>query len=254
MEIEGISAVVSGGASGLGAATVRRLADAGAHVVIIDRDVDRAAAVARESGAVVHAADVGDAAAVGAAIDRAGELGPLRVAVNCAGISRAARMVDRQGEPCDLGLFEQVLRVNLLGLFNCVRLAAAAMSRTEALSDGQRGVIINTASAAAFDGQIGQAAYSATKGAVVAMTLPIARDLAPQGIRVNTIAPGWFDTPIFDVPQGDAAREKLSRDVLFPPRPGHADEFAAMVDSIIANPFLNAETIRLDGGMRMSAK
>jgi len=255
MEIKGASAIVTGGASGLGAATVRLLAERGTKVVVADLNEDLGKAVAAEVGGVFAKTDVADEAQAQAAVDAAGKLGPLRVLVNCAGLGNAARTVDRHGTPFDLKAFEFVIRVNLIGTFNCLRLAAAAMSKTEPLADGERGAIVNTASVAAFDGQIGQAAYSASKGGVVGMTLPIARDLAAVGIRVNTIAPGLVDTPIYGEGEAsEAFKANLGRSVLFPPRLGVPEEFASMALELITNSYMNAETIRVDGGIRMPPK
>ena len=224
MDITGAAALVTGGASGLGEATARLLAARGARVVVLDLDEERGPQVAEEIGGLFARADVRDEAEVIAAVDAAAGLGPLRVLVNCAGISIPARTIGRDGEYAsahDLGAFQFVVGVNLIGSFNCARLAATAMSRTEPDADGQRGAILNTASVAAFDGQIGQTAYSASKGGIVGMTLPLARDLAVVGIRVNTIAPGLIDTPIYDsAPDPEAFKEKLRRDVLFPPGSG----------------------------------
>jgi NAD(P)-dependent dehydrogenase (short-subunit alcohol dehydrogenase family) len=255
MKIEGASAIVTGGASGLGAATARLLAERGMRVVVVDLNEQLGAAVASETGGVFRKADVADEAQVQAAVDAASEMAPLRVLVNCAGLGNAARTVDRKGVPFDLKSFEFVIRVNLIGTFNCLRLAAAAMSKTPPLDEGERGCIVNTASVAAFDGQIGQAAYSASKGGVVGMTLPIARDLAAIGVRVNTIAPGLIDTPIYG--QGEASeafKANLGRSVLFPPRLGTSEEFASLALELITNSYMNGETIRIDGGIRMPPK
>jgi len=255
MKIEGASAIVTGGASGLGAATARLLAQRGMKVVVVDLNDKLGNAIASEIGGVFRKADVADEAQVQAAVDAASEMAPLRVLVNCAGLGNAARTVDRKGVPFDLKSFEFVIRVNLIGSFNCLRLAAAAMSKTEPLDEGERGCIINTASVAAFDGQIGQAAYSASKGGVVGMTLPIARDLAAIGVRVNTIAPGLIDTPIYG--QGEASeafKTNLGRSVLFPPRLGTSEEFASLALELITNSYMNGETIRIDGGIRMPPK
>jgi NAD(P)-dependent dehydrogenase (short-subunit alcohol dehydrogenase family) len=258
VEIEGTSAVVTGGASGLGAATARQLAAAGAAVVVLDLDDQRGAQVAEQVGGRYVRADVTDEEQVAAAVDAATGLGPLRVLVNCAGIGMAMRTVGRDGSYASahrLDVFTKVIAVNLVGTFNCLRLAASAMSRTEPDADGQRGAIVNTASIAAFDGQIGQAAYSASKGGIVGMTLPVARDLAVVGIRVNTIAPGLIDTPIYDAfPDPEQFKEQLRRDVLFPHRLGTADEFASLVLELVRNSYLNAEVVRIDGGARMQPR
>ncbi|MGX5696295.1 SDR family NAD(P)-dependent oxidoreductase [Agromyces soli] len=262
MELNGISAIVTGGASGLGRATARMLADGGASVVIVDLPGPRGEQAAAELGEGVRfvPADVANEAEVQAAIDAASALAPLRVAVNCAGIVTANRTVGRDG-PAPLEAFERTIRVNLIGTFNVTRLAAAAMAATEPVSAGvpggpataERGVIVSTASVAAFDGQIGQAAYSASKAAVAGMTLPIARDLSKLLIRVMTIAPGIFETPMM-AGMPDEVRESLEAQVPHPSRLGSPAEYAALVGSIIANPMLNGETIRLDGAIRMQPK
>jgi NAD(P)-dependent dehydrogenase (short-subunit alcohol dehydrogenase family) len=256
MNLAEASALVTGGASGLGLAVARELGARGARVVIVDRNADTGDAAAQAVGATFVAADVADPDAVETAVTTAREIAPLRVLVNCAGIGRACRVVSRDGIPHPLDLFERVLRTNLVGTFNCLRLAAAAMKDNEPSDeDGTRGVIINTASAAAFDGQIGQAAYAASKAAITGMTLPIARDLASFGIRVNTIAPGLFDTPIYGTgEQAEAAKGKLARDVIFPRRLGHAEEFARFAVDMAANGYLNGEVVRLDGALRMAPR
>ncbi len=246
-------ALVTGGASGLGAATARRLTADGAKVVIVDRDEARGTALAAELGAIFVVADITNAAQVEAAVATASALGPLRVVVGCAGVGWAARTLDKTGKPHDFELFQKVIAVNLVGTFNVLRLAAAAMATTPVLEHGERGVIVNTASVAAFDGQIGQAAYAASKAGVAGLTLPVARDLAPVGIRVMTIAPGLFDTPML----GSLPVEKrvaLAADVVFPKRLGDPAEYAALVAAIVANSYLNGETIRLDGSLRMPPK
>lgn len=253
MKLSGCVVLVTGGASGLGAATVRRLVAGGAKAVIVDRDEARGTALATELGAVFAKADVTDAAQVEAAVALAGTLGPLRVAVSCAGVGWAARTLDKTGKPHDLELFRTVITVNLLGTFNVLRLAAAAISKTEPLEHGERGVIVNTASVAAFDGQIGQIAYAASKAGVAGMTLPAARDLAPAGIRVVTIAPGIFDTPMLGS-LSDEVRAALTKDVVFPKRLGDPAEYGAMVAAIVESGYLNGETIRLDGALRMPPK
>jgi NAD(P)-dependent dehydrogenase (short-subunit alcohol dehydrogenase family) len=255
MKLQGAVAMVTGGASGLGAATVRRLVVGGAKALIVDRDAERGEALAGELGdAVAFAqADVTDPEQVAAAVARAGELGPLRIAVSCAGVGWAARTINREGKPHDLELFRTVIGINLIGTFNVLRLAAAAMAATEPTDGGERGVIVNTASVAAFDGQIGQVAYASSKAGVVGMTLPAARDLAPAGIRVATIAPGIFDTPMLGL-LPEEARAALSANVVFPKRLGSADDYAALAAHIVENAYLNGETIRLDGGLRMPPK
>ncbi|MDV2477697.1 3-hydroxyacyl-CoA dehydrogenase [Rhodococcus zopfii] len=246
-------AVVTGGASGLGLATVKALVADGAQVVIIDLPSSNGETVAKELGDRVRfaAADVTDEAAVAEALDLAESLGPLRVAVNCAGIGNAVKTVSKNGAfPFDA--FKKVVNVNLFGTFNVIRLAAERIAKTEPI-DGERGVIINTASVAAFDGQIGQAAYSASKGGVVGMTLPIARDLASLLIRVVTIAPGLFKTPLLgSLPE--AAQESLGQQVPHPARLGDPAEYGALAAHIVANPMLNGETIRLDGAIRMAPR
>jgi 3-hydroxyacyl-CoA dehydrogenase / 3-hydroxy-2-methylbutyryl-CoA dehydrogenase len=252
MQIAQSGAIVGGGASGLGAATVRRLHAHGAHVVIADQNVERGTILADELGerATFVAADVTDPDAVQAAVDvaRAHSV-PLRIAVSCAGIGWAGRVVGRNGVH-ELQPFETVIRVNLIGTFNVMRLAAAVMVENEPIDSGERGVCVITASIAAFDGQIGQIAYSASKGAIASMTLPAARDLAPAGVRVCAIAPGTFDTPLLAALPEDA-REELRRVVPFPSRFGRPDEFAALVQHIVENEMLNGEVIRLDGALRM---
>jgi len=253
MDITGASAMVTGGASGMGEATARRLAERGVRVVVLDLQDDKGEIVAKEIGGRFCKADVADEAQVRAAVDAASELGPLRVLVNAAGIGKAGRIIDNDLSPMPLPAFEFEIRVNLIGTYNCARLAASAMAATEPLPDGtSRGSILNTASVAAFDGQIGQISFSAAKGGVVGMTLPMARDLARHGIRVNTIAPGLIDTPIFDhIPHGAQYKAKLSRSVVYPNRAGTADEFARFALEILTNDYMNGETVRLDGAIRM---
>ena len=255
MKLNGSVALVTGGASGLGAATIRRLAEGGARVVIVDRDEAKGNALAAElgNGAIFAQADVTDAASIEAAIAKAVAIGPLRIAVSCAGVGWASRTLDKTGKPHDLDLFKTVIGVNLVGTFNVLRLAAAAMSKNELTEDGERGVIVNTASVAAYDGQIGQIAYAASKAGVVGMTLPAARDLSPSAIRVVTIAPGIFDTPMLAA-LPEAARAALAEGVVFPKRLGKPSEYGQMVASIVENGYLNGETIRLDGSLRMSPK
>jgi NAD(P)-dependent dehydrogenase (short-subunit alcohol dehydrogenase family) len=246
MQISGCSALVTGGASGLGLATARELRAAGADVIIVDLPGSGGESI---EGVTFVAADVTDEAQVQAAVDAASA--PLRIVVNCAGIGTPGKTLGRDG-PLPLSTFERVLRVNLLGTFNVIRLAARAIAATEPV-DGERGVIVSTASVAAFDGQIGQAAYSASKGGVVGMTLPIARELASHLIRVMTIAPGTFDTPMLaGLPE--AARESLGSQVPHPSRLGKPSEYAALVRHIVENPMLNGETIRLDGAIRMAPR
>ena len=251
MILQGTSAIVSGGASGLGAATVRALFERGASVTIADLDESRGSALAEElgAGATFASCDVTDAAQVEAAVAGAGSQGPLRVAVGCAGIGMAGRMVARDGS-IDGDDFGRVVGVNLVGMYNLLSHAAAAISQSELMSGDERGVVVMTASIAAFDGQIGQTAYAASKGGVAALTLPAARELAARGVRVVTIAPGLFDTPLLaGLPQ--AARDALGESVPFPSRLGDPAEFGALACAIAENPMLNGETIRLDGALRM---
>jgi NAD(P)-dependent dehydrogenase (short-subunit alcohol dehydrogenase family) len=252
MRIEGSGALVAGGASGLGEATARALHAAGASVVIADLNEDKGAALANELGdrAQFIRADVTDADTVQQAVDAAAALDRgLRISICCAGIGWAEKTAGRRG-PHQLAPFETVIRVNLIGTFNVLRLSAAAMLANEPTSSGERGVCVNTASIAAFDGQIGQISYSASKGAIVGMTLPAARDLAGAGIRVSTIAPGTFDTPLLGA-LPEPAREALGAAVPFPSRLGRPDEFAALARHIVENEMLNGEVIRLDGALRM---
>ena len=255
MNIQGNAAIVTGGASGLGEATVRMLVARGARVMIIDRDADRAAKLATELGPAVSVspADVTSGEEVTAAVAQAAAPGPLRITVNCAGIGIAAKVLGRDGSPHDFELYKRVIGVNLIGTFNGLRLAAAAIAKTDPLEHGERGVIVNTASIAAFDGQIGQIAYSASKGGVVGMTLPAARDLSTLGIRVCTIAPGIMDTPML-AKLPEAARVALAESVVFPKRLGWPSDYAALVEQIISNGYLNGEVIRLDGSLRMAPK
>jgi NAD(P)-dependent dehydrogenase (short-subunit alcohol dehydrogenase family) len=254
MKIQESVALVSGGASGLGEATVRHLVGIGARAVILDRDADRGASLAKElgDGVVFAEADVTDAEQVQGAVDAAGKLGTLRMAISCAGVGWASRTVNRDGSAHDFDLFKKVVGVNLFGTFNVLRLAAAAMAKNEAV-DGERGVIVNTASIAAYDGQIGQTAYAASKGGIVGMTLPAARDLAKVAIRVVTIAPGLFDTPLLAT-LPDEAREALAKSIPNPARLGKPSEYAALVGHIVENAYLNGEVIRLDGTLRMAPR
>ena len=249
MQLDGIGALVAGGASGLGEATARALAARGARVTVTDLNEVGGTALAGELGATFVKADVTDEAELGAAVERAGE---LRLAVACAGIGWLERTVTKEG-PAQLQQFETVVRVNLIGTFNVLRLAAAAMAGNEPDEGGERGAIVMTASIAAFDGQIGQTAYAASKGGVVGLTLPAARDLARLGIRVCTIAPGLFDTPLLaGLPAW--TRETLSSQIPHPARLGRPEEYAELACHIAENPMLNGETIRLDGALRMPPK
>jgi NAD(P)-dependent dehydrogenase (short-subunit alcohol dehydrogenase family) len=253
VDINGSVALVTGGASGLGLATTETLLDAGADVVILDLPTSPGEQVADKLGERVRfvPGDVTDEVSVASALDVAAEVGPLRVAVNCAGIGPAARVVSRKGV-FPLELFTKVVQVNLIGTFNVIRLAAERIAASDPVGE-ERGVIVNTASVAAFDGQIGQAAYSASKGGVVGMTLPIARDLAQYLVRVVTIAPGLFETPLLAT-LSQEARDSLGQQVPHPSRLGDPSEFAALVGHIVANPMLNGEVIRLDGAIRMAPR
>jgi NAD(P)-dependent dehydrogenase (short-subunit alcohol dehydrogenase family) len=258
MDISGSTAIVTGAASGIGAACARLLAARGATVVVADLQAEKGEALASEIGGVFARVDVTDTDQIRAAVEAAADIAPLRAVVNSAGIGWAQRTIGRDGEfdsAHDLEAFRRVIAINLIGTFDVVRLAATAMSRNEPDADGCRGAIVNLASVAAFDGQIGQASYSASKGGVVGMTLPVARDLAASGIRLNTIAPGLIDTPIYG--EGEAAeafKAKLGESVLFPKRLGVPDELASMVVECITNSYMNAEVVRVDGGIRMPPK
>lgn len=250
MQINGLAALVTGGASGLGAATAQRLAALGAKVAVVDINQAAAEAMAARIGGVGIACDVSDATSGEAAFAAARAAhGPVRILVNCAGVGTAGRIVGREG-PLALAAFERVIRINLIGSFNMLRLAAAEMSDAAALAEGERGVIINTASIAAYEGQIGQPAYAASKGGVVGMTMPAARELARSGVRVMTIAPGLMHTPMVEglPPEVQAS---LGAGIPFPARLGRPEEYAALVEHIVTNPFLNGEVIRLDGALRM---
>ncbi|MBS1679550.1 MAG: SDR family NAD(P)-dependent oxidoreductase [Actinobacteria bacterium] len=249
MQIEGSVALVVGGASGLGEATARRLAARGARVLVADLSAERAATVAGEIDGAHIACDVAEAASVEAAVAAAGELGELRIAVDCAGIATPTKLI-RKGVATPLEDFAKVIAVNLLGTINVLRCAAAAMARTEPVADGDRGVCVSTASIAAYEGQIGQVAYAASKAGVAGLTLPVARELAASAIRVVAVAPGLFETPMLaGLPA--PARESLIATTLHPGRLGDPAEYAALVEHIVVNPMLNGETIRLDGALRM---
>jgi NAD(P)-dependent dehydrogenase (short-subunit alcohol dehydrogenase family) len=253
MQVKGHAAIVTGGGSGLGAATARALAAAGAKVAVLDVNEAAAGAVAKEIGGLAVRCDVSNAASGEAAVAAARTAhGPARILVNCAGIGPAARIVGREG-PMPLDAFRQVIEVNLIGSFNMMRLAAADMSRLDPLEDGERGIIVSTASVAAYEGQIGQAAYAASKGGIVALTIPAAREFARSGIRVNTIAPGLFATPLLlNMPQ--PVQDSLAASVPYPSRFGTPQEYAKLALHIIDNVMLNGETIRLDGALRMPPK
>ena len=258
MDISGASAIVTGGASGIGAAAARMLAERGAKVVIADLQEDKGNELADEIGGAFAKVDVTNTDDIINAVEMAKSMGPVRVLVNSAGIGWAQRTVGRDGSldsAANLDAFTKVIAINLIGSFDCIRVAATAMSTTDPLEHGERGAIVNIASVAAFDGQIGQASYSASKGGVVGMTLPVARDLAAVGVRVNTVAPGLIDTPIYG--EGEASeqfKENLQKGVLFPKRLGDPDQLASMVVECITNSYMNAETIRVDGGIRMPPK
>jgi len=251
MDLQGRCAVVTGGGSGLGAATARALAAAGARVTVLDRDAAAADTVAREIGGRAAAADITDEAQVELALTQAqDDHGPLRILMNVAGIGGARRVIGKDGCAMPLADFRRIVDVNLVGTFNVVRLAAAHMARQEPLDDGERGVIVCTASVAAWDGQVGQEAYAASKGGLVSLTLPLARDLALHGIRVVTLAPGLFLTPLLhQLPQ--EVQDSLAASIPFPKRLGHPDEFAALASHVVVNRALNGEVIRLDGALRL---
>lgn len=253
MKVQGIAAIVTGAASGLGAATARALAAAGAKVALLDLNTEVAAATAREIGGIALACDVADAGSAEAAVAQtAAEHGVARILVNCAGICPAAKVVGRNG-PASLDGFAKVIQINLVGTFNMMRLVAAGAAGLDPLEDGERGVIVSTASIAAYEGQIGQAGYAASKAGVVGLTLPVARELAPLGIRVCAIAPGMFETPMVQV-LPEEVQVSLGAAVPFPSRFGRPDEYADLVMAIVSNPMLNGETIRLDGALRMQAR
>jgi NAD(P)-dependent dehydrogenase (short-subunit alcohol dehydrogenase family) len=258
VEITGSSAIVTGGASGIGEACARALAAQGALVVIADLNAEKGEALAQELGGAFARVDVTNTDDLKAAVEVADELAPLRVLINSAGIGWAQRTIGRDGSfdsAHDLDAYKKVIAINLIGTFDAIRLAATAMSRHEPTASGDRGAIVNMASVAAFDGQIGQASYSSSKGGVVGMTLPVARDLAASGIRVNTVAPGLIDTPIYG--EGEASEQfkaNLGKNVLFPNRLGLPDELASMAVELVTNSYMNAEVVRVDGGIRMPPK
>ena len=253
MNIAGSAAIVTGGASGLGAGCVKALSENGAKICIFDLNEERGHATAKESGAVFCKVDVTDEKSVSDGLDyAASQHGDTRILINCAGIAFGQKTTSK-GRPHQLSEFEKVIKINLIGTFNCIRLTATRMAELDPVDDNERGVIVNTASVAAFDGQIGQAAYSASKGGIVGMTLPIARDLARDGIRVVTVAPGIFSTPLMDgLPE--KVQESLAAAIPFPSRLGTPADFAALVRHICENVYLNAETIRLDGAIRMAPR
>jgi NAD(P)-dependent dehydrogenase (short-subunit alcohol dehydrogenase family) len=260
MDLNGISAIVTGGASGLGAATATALSGRGARVVLadLDRQQEKGDALAKELGGLFVACDVTDTEQITTVVEAAKEMGPLRALVTAAGIGWATRTIGKDGQYTsahNLDQFKTVVAINLVGTFDFIRIAATAMSQNEPLADNERGAVVTVASVAAFDGQIGQASYSASKGGVVGMTLPVARDLSAVGVRVNCIAPGLIDTPIYG--QGEASEEfkdRLGKNVLFPKRLGRPDEFASLAVELLSNSYLNAEVIRVDGGIRMPPK
>jgi NAD(P)-dependent dehydrogenase (short-subunit alcohol dehydrogenase family) len=252
MNLSGQVAMVTGAASGLGRATAAALVEAGAKVALLDLDGAAIERVAGEIGGRPFTLDVADAGAAEAVMPEIERLGPVRVLVNCAGVAPAAKIVGRDG-PMPLAAFERTVRINLIGTFNLMRLATAAMAKLEPLADGERGVIVNTASVAAFEGQIGQAAYAASKGGIAALTLPAARELASVGIRVVAIAPGLFGTPLL-LNMPEQVQESLAATVPFPARFGYPEEYAALVLHVLANPMLNGSVLRLDGALRMAAR
>ncbi|MEI2712133.1 MAG: SDR family NAD(P)-dependent oxidoreductase [Nocardioides sp.] len=258
MDINGSSAIVTGAASGIGAAVARQLAAKGARVVVADLQADKGEALAEEIGGIFALVDVTKTEQITAAVNAAAEIAPLRACVNSAGIGWAQRTIGRDGQlesAHALDAFRKVIEINLIGTFDMTRQAATVMSRNEPDADGQRGAIVNLASVAAFDGQIGQASYSASKGGVVGMTLPVARDLSAAGIRLNTVAPGLIDTPIYgEGEQSEQFKAHLGQSVLFPKRLGVPDELASMVIECVTNSYMNGETIRVDGGIRMPPK
>jgi NAD(P)-dependent dehydrogenase (short-subunit alcohol dehydrogenase family) len=251
MQIQNQPALITGGASGLGAEVVRQFAKAGARVAILDVNIDAAQALAKETGSIAVACDITDSISVQTALDTARKAhGPARILVNCAGIGGAKRLVGKDGQAMPLEDFGRIINVNLIGTFNVIRLAAAEMVAQEPMEEGERGVIVSTASVAAYDGQVGQAAYAASKGGLVSLTLPLARDLAQFGVRVMTIAPGLFMTPLlYQLPE--EVQQSLAASIPFPKRLGKADEFARLAVHIVENLSLNGEVIRLDGALRL---
>ena len=253
MDFKDVPAIITGGGSGLGAATAKLFSEAGAKVAILDINKSKAEKFAESIGASVYKCDVSDEASAKEAVAAAeGELGPIGITISCAGIGWVSKVYGKNG-PHPLNMFEKVINVNLIGTFNIMRYAAESMAKRDPNEGGERGVIVNTSSVAAFDGQMGQIAYSASKGGVVAMTLPAARDLARMGIRVCTICPGIFDTPMMAMTT-EKVREALAAQVPFPARLGHPEDYASLAGQIVQNPYLNGETIRLDGAIRMQPK
>ncbi|MFC7549679.1 SDR family NAD(P)-dependent oxidoreductase [Plantactinospora sp. GCM10030261] len=253
MDIRGATALITGAASGLGQATAHALAGVGANVVLLDTDTQNGHQIAKQVGGEFTPGDVRNPHDLARSVQVAAAAGPLRVVVNCAGVGDGGRILDREGSPHDLARFERVIGINLTGTFNVLRLSAATIAKLPANGDGERGVIINTASIAGIEGQVGQVAYAASKGGVIGLTLAAARDLGSHGIRVVTIAPGVFATSMADLmPQ--ATRDTQTSNLAFPHRPGQPAEFAALVLAVIANPYLNGETIRLDAGLRMTRR
>ena len=254
MQIHGHSAIVTGGGSGLGEAVARELARQGARVAVLDVNAAGAERVAADIGGIACPCDITDSASLAAALDAAeARHGTARIVMNIAGIGSARRVVGKDGNPAPLEDFERVIRVNLIGTYNVVRLAAARLAKLAPLDGGERGVMLMTASVAAYDGQVGQEAYSASKGGIVSMTLPLARDLAQHGIRVCTLAPGLFETPLMkQLPE--AVQQSLAASIPFPPRLGRPEEFAALAVHVVSNGHLNGETIRLDGALRMAPR
>jgi NAD(P)-dependent dehydrogenase (short-subunit alcohol dehydrogenase family) len=258
MDINGASAIVTGGASGIGAAAARALASRGAKVLVADLQEEKGSALADEIGGAYCKVDVTNTDDIINAVEMAKSMGPIRVLVNSAGIGWAQRTVGKGGtydSAANLDAFKKVIAINLIGSFDCIRIVATAMSTTDPMEHGERGAIVNIASVAAFDGQIGQAAYSASKGGIVGMTLPIARDLSAIGVRVNTVAPGLIDTPIYGTGEAsEVFKANLEKGVLFPHRLGTQEELASVIIECVTNSYLNAETIRVDGGIRMPPK
>ncbi len=258
MDLAGTVALVTGGASGIGAGVARALAASGSRVVVADLQADKGEALAAEIGGVFARVDVTDSASIQAAVEQAENLGELRALVNSAGIGWAQRTIGRDGEFAsahDIDAFRKVVAINLVGSFDAIRLAATAMSRLAPTASGERGAIVNIASVAAFDGQIGQAAYAASKGGLVGLTLPVARDLAAAAIRLTTVAPGLIDTPIYDFAEdAEEFKARLGESVLFPQRLGRPEELASMVVECLTNPYMNGEVVRVDGGIRMPPK